>query len=102
MSVPVSLIWDHTILHELPTESAFNTEMPMANIVVERRRNFHDLVVLYVQRQGATYATIRTDRVRLGLRAFIPGPILPALVFTAEHQRASGAHTDAIPAIHTS
>ena len=89
------------ILHELPTEAPFDTQVTVAYLVIQRRGDFDNLVVLYVQRQRAPDATIRTDRIGVRLLGFIPDASLTQFVFAAEHECACGTDTDTIPAVDT-
>lgn len=71
----------------------------MPHIVVQRRGDFHNVIILDMQGKRAPHATIWADGVRLSLFIFFPGAGLPQLVLTTEHQRASRADANTIATI---
>src|SRR5215471_6014695 len=67
--------------------------------MVQRRAHFHDSSVLSVDTQFASHSAIRANRFRACLSRSVPRSRGAHVVFRLRHQRARGAHTDAVPAI---
>ena len=89
------------ILDKLPTEASFDAEMAVSHVLVERRSDPDNVVLLHMQSQGAADTTVGTDGVRLFLLLFVPRSCQAHFVFAAEHQRTRGANADAVAAINT-
>src|SRR5262249_27505594 len=83
-------------------EAPLDAQMTVRDLDIERRRDLHDAIVLNVQRERAAHPAVGTDRVGAGLSRFVPMPLLPQLVFAAEHQRTGWANTDTVAAINAS
>ena len=89
------------VLHVLEAEPALDAQVAVGHRVVARAGDLDDGVVLNVQRELATDAAIRTDRVGLCLRRFVPRVVGAHVVLAGEHQCARRADSDAVAAVHT-
>ena len=83
----------------LKPEAPLDTQVSVGDGVIAWRSDFDDLVVLYMQRERATDATVRTNRLGLCLLFFFPGAGLAHVVLTRKHERSSGANLNAVAAI---
>src|SRR5437867_11582226 len=87
------------VLHKPPPEPPLDAQVPARDVVVQRRRDLHDLVVLHAELEGATDSAVGADGVGLGLLRLVPGAGAAHVVFALEHQRAGGADADAVAAV---
>jgi hypothetical protein len=65
---------DSAVLHRLPAEPALDTEMAVRDVVVERRCDTNDVVLLDVELQRAADTAVGADRVGDGLLRLVPRP----------------------------
>ena len=86
-------------LDKLPAEASFDTKMAVGYIFVERRGDFHNLLILDVERDRAAHTAIGADGVGAGLLRLIPGSRLPHFIFAYEHQRAGRADANTVAAV---
>src|SRR5262249_49436785 len=86
-------------LDELEPEPALHAQVAVTDVVVERGGHLHDAVVLHVKLEVAADAAVGTDGGGDGLLGLVPGAGLPHIVFALKHQRAGGAHADAVAAV---
>src|SRR5688572_29619575 len=87
------------ILHELPPKPSLDAEVPARDVVVQRRGDLDDLILLDAQLKRAPDPAVRADGVRLGLHRLVPGTSFPHVVLALEHERAGGADADAVAAV---
>src|SRR5690606_20080923 len=87
------------VLDEAPAEPALDAEVAAGDGVVERRGDAHDPAVLHVQVQGAPDAAVRADGAGDLLARLVPLARDAQLVLGPEHERAGGAHRDAVAAV---
>src|SRR5262245_29904078 len=87
------------VLHELPPEPPLDAQVAARHVVIERRSDLHDRVVLDAKLQRAADAAVGADGVGLGLLRLVPGAGTAHVVLGLEHQRAGGADADAVAAV---
>src|SRR5688572_3656527 len=73
--------------------------MATGHIVIDRRGDLDDLLVLHVDGELAAHSAIGADGVRGGLAGLVPGAGLAHVVLALEHQRARGADAYAVAAV---
>src|SRR5947209_5755908 len=88
------------VLHELVAEAALDAEVALGDVVVVRRGDVDDLVVLHVQLEVAADAAVRADRRDDVLVLGIPGAGDALVVLRLRHQRTGRADGDAVAAVH--
>src|SRR4051794_3581830 len=89
------------VLDELEAEAALDAEVAARDVVVVRRGDLDDRVVLDVQREVAAHAAVRAHGVDLRLLLRLPLARLSKLVLVRRHQRAGRADGDAVAAVDT-
>src|SRR5947209_5996438 len=87
---------DGAILHELPAEPPLHAQVSARDLVIHRRRDAHDVIVLHAELQRAADAAVRADRVGDGLLRLVPHRGLTQVVLRLEHERAGGTDADAV------
>src|SRR5581483_11688734 len=87
-------------LGELVAEPPLDAQVAARDVVIERRGDLHDLVVLNVQLHVTADAAVRADRLHHALPGLVPVALPPQVVLALEHQRAGRADPDAVAAVH--
>ena len=67
------------LVHVFEAEAALDAQVAARHVVVDRRHDLEDLLILDVHRQRAADAAVRADRVGDGLRFRAPLPCLPQI-----------------------
>src|SRR5581483_1782749 len=86
-------------LGELVAEPPLDAQVSVRDVVVERRGDLHDLVVLDMELHVTADAAVRADRLHDALPRLVPGSLRAHVVLALEHQRARRAHADAVAAV---
>src|SRR5690242_4367278 len=95
----VSSAFPGPALDELKAEPSLHAQVAAADVMVQGGGHLDDPVVLYVQVEVAAHAAVRADGGGDRLLRLVPRTGLPHVVLALEHQRAGGAHPDAVAAV---
>src|SRR5947199_446487 len=72
-------------VHPLPPEATLDAQVAVGDIVVERRGDLDDLLVLDVDGEGAADAAVGAEGVGGGLGGLVPGACLSHVELALEH-----------------